>query len=1019
MVKILNNYPKVSFIIVNYNGISHLEQCFNTLNKLNYPKNKLEFIMIDNGSYDNSVSFVEQNYRDVKIIKNEVNEGFAKPNNDGAKIASGDYIALINNDMKIDENWLNDMFETLANCKDESYVCIGSRILNWDGTKLDFAGGSVSFYGHGYQPDFGMNIEAANEKYNKDRDILFACGGAMLIKKSVYLEVGGFDEDYFAYFEDVDLGWRLWSLGYKTRFCCKSICYHKHNSTSKKLNKNEVFNMYFRNGLFTIFKNYEDDKVYEILFASLALKTYNLAEEDYQIESRAIREFVDKLDKFKIKRDFIQSNRKVKDEFIIENFIKDPYNIQIPKYGFKNNLYNSILEKIIDNSELKNIFGKNRKKVLVISSGSIGEKMAGPGIRYLEISKELSEICEVSLAVPNEDCNLNLSDYNIKLLNYNIYDYKMLELEFLNSDIVLIQGVIFNQFPIFKKYSEDRILVVDLYDPIVIEDLEIYKKKDIEKRNNIHKHSLDILTTQVKLGDYFLCASEKQKDFWSGMLVSFNKINPREYDLSSSLEKLIGFLPFGISNEDPVHNREALKEKIPNLNKDDKVLIWGGGIWNWFDPLTVIRAIGSISKYRNDIKLFFLGVKHPNPDVPEMEMLNEAVALSEKLGIRNKNVFFNMDWVDYNDRHNFLMESYAGVCAHFDNLETKYSFRTRILDCLWANLPIITTEGDYFASEVQSKRLGMVVKYEDAEDMEKAIIKICDDKVYFEQCIENIKSYREELKWKNVTKDLKKFCLNPIKKQNEKSDVTGILDICQLEGDKVLEPIYSKHFVRQDFSCRYPNLNQIEFRIGTFAGKCKGTIKFKLFDKITNISILEETIFAAALKDSDWYSVKFKPIINSEGRDFYFTIEATDNIDKGNPFAVFYSSSVNENGTLYLDDKFIDGNLAFKTFCIITDKRLTEKDGILLFDNKKVFSLVNSMKDIPIESKNKILAAVKEVEKYEEDYNKEAINALNKSVMEIERKLQHLNRWENVVESRFKKISKFNIFRAFRGNDKK
>ena len=270
----MNGEKSISFIIVNYNGKHHLKECFSTLNKLNYPKDKIEYIMVDNGSKDGSVQFVKSKFKNVKIIQNKSNEGFAKPNNDAAKIAKGDYIALINNDMKIDANWLNDMVETLDSCNDDSYVCVGSKILNWDGSKLDFAGGSINFYGHGYQYDFGIEIDEANKRYNEDKDILFACGGAMLIDRNIYLEIGGLDEDYFAYFEDVDLGWRLWVLGYKVRFCSKAICYHKHNSTSKKMNRNKVMRMFERNSLFTIYKNYEEKRVYEILTGALLMKNY-------------------------------------------------------------------------------------------------------------------------------------------------------------------------------------------------------------------------------------------------------------------------------------------------------------------------------------------------------------------------------------------------------------------------------------------------------------------------------------------------------------------------------------------------------------------------------------------------------------------------------------------------------------------------------------------------------------------------------------------------------------------------
>lgn len=1020
------NNPKVSFIIVNYNGLNCLEECFSSIEKLNYPKDKIEQILVDNGSVDGSIKFINQHYPKVRIIKNECNEGFAKPNNDAAKIATGEYIALINNDMKIDNNWLIDMFETLQNCEDESYVCAGSKILNWDGSKLDFAGGSISFYGHGFQDDYELDIESSHERYDSDKDILFPCGGAMLINKDVYLNVAGFDEDYFAYNEDVDLGWRLWILGYKIRYCSKAICYHKHSNTAKKLDNKIINKLNNCNTLVTIFKNYEDDKLYKMLFSSLIVKMYSASDDEYENGLNSVlSDFIKRLHNAKYKRKFIQENRKVKDEFLISKFINKPYDNQLLKYVFKNNKYNYLINKLIDGLELEEIFGEKKNNILVISPGSIGEKMAGPGIRYLEVSKELSKVCNVKLAVPNNDCNLNLDDYNIDIFNYSIDDYKRLSNEFLKSDIVMVQGIIFQLLPVLKDYCDDRIIIVDLYDPIVIEDLEINKKKNIEKRENVHKNSLSLLTEQIKLGDYFVCATERQKDFWTGMLVAFNRVNPKEYDLSNTLDKLIGYLPFGFTNEDPIHTRDAYKEKICNLKSDDKIFIWGGGIWNWFDPITLIKAINNISKYRDDIKLFFLGVKHPNPDIPEMEMLNASVKLAEDLGIKDKCVFFNMDWVDYKDRHNYLMESYAGVSCHFNSLETMYSFRTRVLDYLWTGLPIITTEGDYFANEVQTKQLGIVVNYKDIDGMEKALVRISDDKQFYNQCKDNIRKFRENFKWENVTKQLKEFCIYPIKKQNDALKVNSyVLDSCQLQHDGTLESIYEGRVVKQEFKCRYPNLEKIEVRIATYARVNEGYMIFKLFDKATGLLLHEEKILTAKVEDSCWHEVNFKPIINSQGREFYFSIEAAKDVDSQNSFTLYYCSEKHDEGILYYNDAQIEGNLSFRTSCVLTNKPIDEKDGIVLYDEDVLTNKINEVIGIDKYQKDILINTAKKINQQNKIFRQQVLdekvvqNELNKSIAKINENMIEINKWQEIVEYRFNKIKKLNVFNLLK-KDKK
>lgn len=258
--------PTVSIIIVNHNGKHHLKECLESLMAMNYPISRLELLLVDNGSSDGSVKFVQQNYPNIKIITNAANLGFAKANNLGAKEAIGDYIALLNNDMRVDSEWLLTLVESVR--RSDTIVCAGSKILNWDGTKIDFVGGGVNFYGYGFQT--AHQSDRIND-FDTEQPLLFACGGAMIIKRDVYLEVGGFDDDYFAFFEDVDLGWRLWILGYEVVFSPKSLVFHRHHGTAASLSDEKKVVLFERNALSTIIKNYERENLDRILPAALML----------------------------------------------------------------------------------------------------------------------------------------------------------------------------------------------------------------------------------------------------------------------------------------------------------------------------------------------------------------------------------------------------------------------------------------------------------------------------------------------------------------------------------------------------------------------------------------------------------------------------------------------------------------------------------------------------------------------------------------------------------------------------
>jgi glycosyltransferase involved in cell wall biosynthesis len=227
------------------------------------------------------------------------------------------------------------------------------------------------------------------------------------------------------------------------------------------------------------------------------------------------------------------------------------------------------------------------------------------------------------------------------------------------------------------------------------------------------------------------------------------------------MNELLGLVPFGLPETPPVAPTPVLKGVVPGIRENDFVLMWGGGVWNWFDPLTVIRAVAEIGKTRDDVKLYFLGMKHPNPEIPEMAMATQAVALATELGVKDTLVFFNHDWVDYDARQAYLAESDAGVSAHFDSLETRFSFRTRVLDYFWAGLPVLTTEGDGMAEYVGRDGLGEVIAYQDVDGWRQAILKLVEDRDRTRSVSERVTAFSERFRWSRVVEPLAAYCRAP------------------------------------------------------------------------------------------------------------------------------------------------------------------------------------------------------------------------------------------------------------------
>lgn len=361
----------------------------------------------------------------------------------------------------------------------------------------------------------------------------------------------------------------------------------------------------------------------------------------------------------------------------------------------------------------------NRRRVLIVTGEPLGTLMAGPAIRALEMAKLLSPTNQVILATMGT-CELSVEGVETLHLNHQnlrrIVD---------GADVIIFQGVFLS---VYHWVAEsDAVIIPDLYDPFHLETLEQESDRPMPERWEVSHMTVESLNHQIRRGDFFVCASEKQRDFWLGQLAGQGRINPTTYDEDASLRRLIDVAPFGLPETPPRQRRHGIRGVVDGVGLQDKVILWGGGVYNWFDPLTLIRAIATVADVVPDVRLVFMGMKHPNPDVPAMAMANHARRLAEELGLTNRHVFFNESWVPYEDRADLLLDADIGVSCHFDHIETEFSFRTRILDYLWAGLPIVCTEGDAFAELVEREGLGGTAPPEDPVALARVLTRLLVD----------------------------------------------------------------------------------------------------------------------------------------------------------------------------------------------------------------------------------------------------------------------------------------------------
>ncbi|MCX6646064.1 MAG: glycosyltransferase family 2 protein, partial [bacterium] len=186
----------------------------------------------------------------------------------GAKASVGKILAFVNDDMIIQPGWMSELVRQI---QEKEAMCAGGRILNADGSKIDFAGGSVNLIGWGFQAGHGDHVPSEEDEFATLKKIPFACGGNFAIEAEVFEKSGGFDHDYFAYYEDVDLGWRLHLMGEVIMYCEKAVVHHNTGSTGKFLPPATKWFLQERNALQNVFKNYSDEYFAKILPVAIAL----------------------------------------------------------------------------------------------------------------------------------------------------------------------------------------------------------------------------------------------------------------------------------------------------------------------------------------------------------------------------------------------------------------------------------------------------------------------------------------------------------------------------------------------------------------------------------------------------------------------------------------------------------------------------------------------------------------------------------------------------------------------------
>jgi glycosyltransferase involved in cell wall biosynthesis len=351
-----------------------------------------------------------------------------------------------------------------------------------------------------------------------------------------------------------------------------------------------------------------------------------------------------------------------------------------------------------------------RPRVLFISAGAVGETMAGPGIRSYELARALAMDADVTLAAPGAPAlpgpAADTVGRELTVVGYDLHRPAALQPLIAGADAIVAQP----QWPTIAPWlaRSGARLIFDLYDP---EPFELYEHvvagagwREAIRTRLLPTLAIDRIAAAMRIGHHFICASERQRDLWLGMMLAERLIAPGLYGRDPSLADVLAVVPFGVPAEPPQRTpgRPGMRERL-GLSADDEVVLWNGGIWPWLDAPGAIAAVGALVTRRARLRLVFMGAVG---DGPGRHGAARAATAAREVGLLDRHVFFHDAWVPYPGRAAWLLDANCAISTQLDHLEARFAYRSRVLDCFWAGLPVVCTSGDELAERVQRDGLG-------------------------------------------------------------------------------------------------------------------------------------------------------------------------------------------------------------------------------------------------------------------------------------------------------------------------
>lgn len=394
-----------------------------------------------------------------------------------------------------------------------------------------------------------------------------------------------------------------------------------------------------------------------------------------------------------------------------------------------------------------------RPRVLFVCADPVGETMAGLGIRCWELARALSREASVTVAHGGEESSVH---DGVRTLPFRPHAPGALRAPIAQAAMIVAHP----QWPLANRWLRSAAgrTVIDLYCPETLETLELTAERAPRVRRQLVATTLDRLHDALRTGHNFVCASESQRDLWLGTMLALRLIDPERYDRDPGLRETIDLVPFGAPSEPPPQaGPGGPRESIPGIGPEAELVLWNGGIWRWLDAETAIRAVAALAPSRPRLRLVFMGGAPSHPAAAEST--RAARSLAAELGLLGSVVHFHDTWVPYGERGAWLAEADCALSAHAEHLETRFAYRTRVLDCFWARLPVVCTSGDELAERIERERLGAVAPPRDVQALAAALARVLD--AGRASYAERLAVAAEQSGWERVARPLARWLAAP------------------------------------------------------------------------------------------------------------------------------------------------------------------------------------------------------------------------------------------------------------------